>query len=102
LYALIDDRPLPVDSLKSLVAGPGGRVLIAGAATSDEDCRQVRNTFSPLKKKDVVQFNVVTSDWRAITGQAKITDFTVARSDTGLHFYLAMKIAKNRRQGRRE
>ena len=100
MYALIDDRPIPVESLKSLVASPLGRVLIAGAAGSEQDCRKVRDALSPLKKKDVVSFNVVTSDWRAVTGNAMVTDVVLApKSSSSLHFYLAMKMTKNSRRG---
>jgi hypothetical protein len=103
LYALIDDRPIPVESLKSIVAGIGGRILIAGAATSDQDRRQVRTALSPLKKKDVVSFNVVTGDWHAVTGNATITDVVLAaKPDSGMHFYLAMKMIKNKPRGRKE
>jgi len=99
LYALINDNPIPVESLKSLVAGPSGRILIAGAATSDEDCRQVQRALSQLKKKEVVTFNVVTSDWRAITGQAKIADVAlISKSKSSVHFYLVMKSTKGRKE----
>jgi hypothetical protein len=103
LYALIDDRPIPVESLKSLVAGIGGRILIAGAAASEQDRRQVRSALSPLKKKDVISFNVVTGDWRAMTGNATVTDVVVAaKPESGLHFYLALKVTKSRQRGRKE
>ena len=103
MYALIDDRPIPVESLKSLVAGIGGRILIAGAAASEQDRRQVRSALSPLKKKDVISFNVVTGDWRAMTGNATVTDVVVAaKPESGLHFYLALKVTKSRQRGRKE
>jgi hypothetical protein len=103
VYALINDRAIPVESLRSLVAGPGGRVLIAGAASSDEDRRQVQNALSALKKKDVVSFNVVTSDWRAMTGMAKITDVLVSsKSKTVLHFFIAMKMTKDSRPSKKK
>jgi hypothetical protein len=71
MYALINDRAIPVESLKSLIAGLRGSILIAGVTASDGDRRQVQNALSALKKKDVVSFNVVTSDWRAITGEGQ-------------------------------
>jgi hypothetical protein len=95
MYALINDRAIPVESLRSLVAGPGGRVLIAGATSSDADRRQIQNALSTLQKKDVVSFNVVTSDWRAMTGMAKITDVLLSsKSKSTLHFFVAMKTTK--------
>lgn len=95
MYALINDRAIPVESLRSLVAGPGGRVLIAGATSSDVDRRQIQNALSTLQKKDVVSFNVVTSDWRAMTGMAKITDVLLSsKSKSTLHFFVAMKTTK--------
>jgi hypothetical protein len=95
VYALINDRAIPVESLRSLVAGPGGRVLIAGATSSDADRRQIQNALSTLQKKDVVSFNVVTSDWRAMTGMAKITDVLLSsKSKSTLHFFVAMKTTK--------
>ena len=99
MYALINDNPIPVESLKSLVAGPAGRILIAGAATSGDDCKQVQSALSNLKKKEVVSFNVVTSDWRAITGQAKIADVAlVSKSKSSINFYVVMKSTKGRKE----
>jgi len=103
VYALINDKAIPVEALRSLVAGHGGRVLIAGAAASDEDRRQVQDALSTLKKKDVVSFNVVTSDWRAMTGMAKITDVLLStKSKSSLHFFVAMKTMKDSRPSKKK
>ena len=102
MYALINDSAIPVESLRSLVAGVGGRILIAGAADSDEDRRQTQVAFSSVKKGDVVSFNVVTSDWRAMTGWAKIVDVKVAAgSKSSLHFFVAMKVTKTSVRGKK-
>jgi hypothetical protein len=72
VYALVNDQQIPVDSLKSVIAGPRGVILITGVAKSDADSKQVQKVLSSLHKKDVVSFNVVTSDWKTITGRAVV------------------------------
>lgn len=103
MYALINDRVIPVESIRSLVAGPGGRILIAGATSSDADRRQIQNALTTLQKKDVVSFNVVTTDWRAMTGMAKITDvLATSKSKSTLHFFVALKITKDSRSSKKK
>jgi hypothetical protein len=97
LYALINDRELPVESLRSIV-GSWGTILIAGAAVSEGDRKSVREVFSTLRKKDVVPFSVVTSDWRAMSGNAVITDLAAAaKSESKLPFFIAMKRTKKKK-----
>jgi len=45
---------------------------------------------------------VVTSDWRAMTGWAKIVDVKVAAgSKSSLHFFVAMKVTKTSVRGKK-
>jgi len=91
LYALINDKEIPVESLRSIV-GSGRTVLIAGATESREDRMSVQKVLSGLHKKDVVLFSVVTSDWRTISGNAVVTDLVAAaKSETRMPFFVAMK-----------
>jgi hypothetical protein len=92
LYALINDREIPVETLKNVITGQHGRILISGAAVSDTDRKLVTRALLTLHEKDVVSFNVVTSDWRAITGKATITKMVIAtKSREKLPFLIAMK-----------
>ena len=97
MYALINDREIPVDSLRSIVSS-WRTILIAGAAVSGEDRKSVRDVFSTLHKKDVVLFSLVTSDWRAVSGSAVITDLAAAaKAEAMLPFFIAMKRTKRMR-----
>jgi predicted secreted protein len=100
MYALINDRQIPVDSLKSIVAR-WGTIVVSGKAVSEEDRKSVREVFSTLQKKDLVSFNVVTSDWQSITGNAVITDLAAAdKSKKDLPFFITMKQAKSKKPSR--
>ena len=95
VYALIEGKTIPVEVLKSVTAVAGGNVLISGAAGSEAERQQVRSALSNLKKKDLVSFNVVTSDWKAMTGTARIRDLLLAsKPGTDLHFFVSMKVEK--------
>lgn len=80
MYALINDRPVPVEALRSVVFGPRGRLMITGATANSADRSEVEKALSPLHVKDVVTFNVVTSDWRSISGRARIMHVKLAGS----------------------
>jgi hypothetical protein len=98
VYALVNEKAIPVESLKSVTASPLGRILITGVAVSISDVQTVRSAVSTLHKKDVVSFNVVTSDWRTLTGKATITDLKVAsKPKEMLPFFIGMKLKKERR-----
>jgi predicted secreted protein len=95
MYALVNDQEIPVDSLKSVVAGGRGEILITGVANSDPDSNQIRKVISSLHKKDVVSFNVVTSDWRTITGRGIVTDLVMPSAPkTELPFFIKLKQKK--------
>jgi predicted secreted protein len=99
MYALINDRQIPVDSLRSIVAR-WGTIVVSGKAVSEEDRKSVREVFSTLHKKDVVSFNVVTSDWESISGNAVITDLVAAKSQKELPFFITMKQTKSKKPSR--
>jgi predicted secreted protein len=95
MYALVNDQDIPVDSLKSVVAGLRGEILITGVAKTDTDSIQVRKVFSSLHKKDVVSFNVVTTDWKTITGKGAVTDLVIPSApEKELPFYIKLKRQK--------
>lgn len=95
MYALVNDQEIPVDSLKSVVAGGRGEILITGVAKSDLDSNQIRKVLSSLHKKDDISFNVVTSDWRTITGRGIVTDLVMPIAPkTELPFFIKLKRKK--------
>jgi len=95
MYALVNDMQIPVESLKSIVAGIRGEVLITGRVESDADLKQVQKVFSSLHKKDVVSFNVVTTDWKTITGKGTVTDLLMPSAPMKeLPFYIKLKPKK--------
>jgi len=94
MYALVNDQNIPVESLKSIVAGFRGEILITGAAKSEADYRQVRKVFSSLHKKDVVTFNVVTTDWKTITGRGVVMDLMPSAPKKELPFVIKLKRKK--------
>ena len=56
---------------------------------------KVRKVLSSLHKKDVVSFNVVTSDWKTVTGKGAVTDLVMPTAPAAeLPFYIKLKIVK--------
>jgi hypothetical protein len=97
LYALINDREIPVDSLRSIV-GQWGTIVISGRAVSDEDRKSVLEVLASLEKKDSVRFSVVTSDWKTVSGNGVITNLAAAaKSRKELPFFIAMKQTKRKK-----
>jgi hypothetical protein len=94
MYALVNDQGIPVESLKSIIAGLRGEILITGVARSEADSEQVRKVFVSLHKKDVVSFNVVTSDWKTITGKGTVMDLKPMAPAKGLPFFIKLKRKK--------
>ena len=95
MYALVNDMQIPVESLKSIVAGLRGEILITGRAKSEVELKQVRKVFSSLHKKDVVSFNVVTTDWKTITGKGTVTDLVMPNAPgKELPFYIKLKLKR--------
>jgi hypothetical protein len=94
LYALVNDQQIPVESLKSIIATPRGEILITGVPKSHADSKQVQKVFSSLHKKDVVSFNVVTSDWKTITGRGVIDLVIPSAPRKDLPFSIKMKRQK--------
>jgi hypothetical protein len=94
MYALVNDQDIPVDSLKSVITGLRSEILITGVAKSDTDSKQVRKVFSSLQKKDVVSFNVVTSDWKTITGKGVVMDMMPTTPGKEQPFFIKLKHKK--------
>jgi hypothetical protein len=52
--------------------------------------------MSSLRKKEVIRFSAVTSDWRAVAGDAVVTNLGFGKSKGKLSFFITMKMKKGR------
>jgi len=72
VYAIINDEPLPPDTLRTVLIAMRGGVAITGEAIKEQDRLDVANVFGGAKEKDVVEFDVEDHNFKQFRGAGTV------------------------------